>query len=185
MYSCSWFVCQIGWTLSFAVQISRFSTVFPLCGRKSPVMTQSHRQYIIRVVFGLFGSVVFERSAAKARLRMSSDANASPASLFKRSTGKKPRPRRERSPLHDQNDGDVSMSTENIDHPSTSSIELPPMTQVAKIKARHKSRQKMQGRLSFGAEDSDVSQAIISPVIMFICSQSWLSTSQSFPLHLL
>lgn len=106
-------------------------------------------------------------------LVMSSDANeSSPASLFKRSTNKKPRPRRERSPFGGQHDGDASVSAENVDQPSISSIELSPMTQVAKIKARHKSRQKMQGRLSFGAEDSDVSQVIISTVFVFVCSQS-------------
>ena len=99
---------------------------------------------------------------------MSSDANeSSPASLFKRSINKKPRSRRERSPLRDQHDGGMSRSTENAGQPSTSSVELSPMTQVAKIKARHKSRQKMQGP-SFGAEGSDVSRATISPICLFI-----------------
>lgn len=114
---------------------------------------------------------------------MSSDANeSSPASLFKRSTNKKPRPRRERSPLGDHHDGDTSMNAENADQPSTSSIELSPMTQVAKIKARHKSRKKMQSRLSFGAEDSDVSQPIISPDFMRICLAEHLTERSSLSL---
>lgn len=107
----------------------------------------------------LFGTVYIEHiDILESSAFMSSDpANSSPVPLFKRSTNKKPRPRRERSPLSESHDADASRSTENVDQLGSSSFEQSPMTQVAKLKAKQKSRNKLQGRLSFGAEDSDVS----------------------------
>lgn len=93
---------------------------------------------------------------------MSSDAvDSSPAPLFKRSTNKKPRPRRERSPGDAQTNPAPQLSTEDVDPANSSAImEESPMTQVAKLKAKHKSRNKLQSRLSFGGDDSDVSQML-------------------------
>ncbi|KAF8319659.1 hypothetical protein DL93DRAFT_2164354 [Clavulina sp. PMI_390] len=101
-----------------------------------------------------------------------SDPAASPAtSLFKKSANKKSRAsRRERSPNHDsdqaQNEGDTSMVgpmsmdmsfDQSNSRPSTPSngADTSPMAQAAKIKAKHKSRAKMQSQLSFGGDDSD------------------------------
>lgn len=107
----------------------------------------------------------------RAKLRhstiMSSDAvDSSPAPVFKRSTNKKPRPRRERSPGDIQLDLNTPLSTQNADPADSALVEESPMTQAAKLKAKLKSRNKLQGRLSFGGDDSDVSQkAILSSLV--------------------
>lgn len=92
-----------------------------------------------------------------------SDASPSPASIFRRSTKSKPRPRRGRSP-NENTLGDeastsdpIGTSLEQQDELSLSREEKKeesPMAQVAKLKARQKARVKgPQARLSFGADD--------------------------------
>lgn len=81
-------------------------------------------------------------------------SDSSPLPLFKRSTKAKARPKREKSPT-DSSIADVSLSIDHNDSDVSFSADVSPMTQVAKLK--QKARKRIQSRLSFGADESDVS----------------------------
>jgi hypothetical protein len=106
-----------------------------------------------------------------------SDIPPSPASIFRRSTKSKPRPRRERS--LNESLGDEASASDSLGHSVEQQDELSrereekkeesPMVQVAKLKARQKARVKgPQARLSFGADDDqDEVLALLYIPVMF------------------